>query len=197
MRSVLRKCFFCNLIQKKVAIPENTPALSSFRIQFSHCFEHLGLDYSGPLFYKDVVQNKMQKCYILLFTCSVSRAIHLELTKDLGVETLKLAVRRFISRKGTPSCFISDNFNTFKSVEIKRFISNLGIKCKFILERWWGEFYEFLLGLVKSCIENVISRARLLFEEFSTVIVKVKGVLNGCPLTYLSDGEYCSSLTPN
>ena len=76
----------------------------------------------------------MQKCYILLFTSSVSRAIHLELTNDLGAEPLKLAVRRFISRRGTPSFFISDNFKTFKSMEIKRFINNLGIKWKFILE---------------------------------------------------------------
>ena len=74
------------------------------------------------------MQNKMQKRYILLFTCSGSRTIHLELTNDLGVEPLKLAVGRFISRRGTPNCFISDNFKTFKSMEIKRFISNLGIK---------------------------------------------------------------------
>ena len=63
-----------------------------------------------------------------MFTCSVSRAIHLELTNDLGVEPLKLAVGRFISRRGTLNCFISDNFKTFKSMEIKCFISNLGIK---------------------------------------------------------------------
>ena len=139
------------------------------------------------------------KNVILLFTCSVSRAAHLELTYNLGVESLKFAFRRFISRRGTPSCFISDNFKTFKSVEIKRFISNLGIKWKFILERspWWGGFYECLVGLVKSCIKKVISRARLSFEELNTVIVEVKGILNGRPLTYLSDEEYCSSLTPN
>ena len=132
---MLRKCFICNIIQKKTAIPEDTPVLPPFRIQFSYCFKNVGLDYAGPLFYEDVVQNKMQKCYILLFTCSVSRAIHLELTNDLGVEPLILAVRRFISRRGTPNCFISDNFKTFKSMEIKRFISNLGIKWKFILGR--------------------------------------------------------------
>ena len=143
VKLTLRKCLICSVIQKKAAIPEDRPTLPTFRIQFSYCFEDVGLDYAGPLFYKDVVQNKMQKCYILLFTCSVSRAIHLELTNNLGVEPLKLAVRRFISRRGTPSCFISDNFKTIKSREI-----NLGIKWKFILERspWWGGFYERLVG---------------------------------------------------
>ena len=62
LRLVLRKCFICNVIQKKVTIPEHTPALPPLRIQFSYCFENVGLDYAGPLFYKDVVQNKMQKC---------------------------------------------------------------------------------------------------------------------------------------
>ena len=150
--------YICSVIQKNAAIPEDTPALPPFRMQFSYCFENVGLDYAGPLFYKDVVQNKMQKCYILLFTCSVSRAIHLELTNDLGVEPLKLAVRRFISRRGTPSCFISDNFTTFKSMEIIRFIRNLGIKWRFIIERspWWGGFNERLVGLVELCIKKVI-----------------------------------------
>ena len=59
---MLRKCFIYNVIQKKVAIPEDAPALPLFRIQFSYCFENVGLDYAGPLFHKDAVQNKMQKC---------------------------------------------------------------------------------------------------------------------------------------
>ena len=85
-------------------------------------------------------------------------------------------------------------------MEIKRFISNLGIKWKFILERspWWGGFYERLVGLVKSCMKKAILRARLSFKELNTVIVEVEEVLNRRPLlTYLSGNEYCSSLTPN
>ena len=81
VRFLLRKCFICKLIQKKVVISEDTLALPTFRIKFSYCFESVGLDFAGLLLYKDVVNNKMQKCYILFFTCSVSRAIYLELTK--------------------------------------------------------------------------------------------------------------------
>ena len=84
-------------------------------------------------------------------------------------------------------------------MQIKRFISNLGIKWKFILERppRWGGFYERFVGLVKSCVKKVISRARLSFEELNTVILEFQGELNGRPLTNLRDEEYCSSLTPN
>ena len=55
--------------------PEDTLTLPPFRIQFSYCFENVGLDYAGLLFYEDVVERKAQKCYIKLFTCSVSRAV--------------------------------------------------------------------------------------------------------------------------
>ena len=84
-------------------------------------------------------------------------------------------------------------------MEIKRFISNRGIKWKFILERslWWRGFFERLVGIVKSCIKKVVARADLSFEELNAVNAEVDGVLNGLPLTYLSEEEYCISLMPN
>ena len=91
----------CNVIQKKAAIPVDTPALPPFRIQFSYCFKNVGLHYAVPLFYNCVVQIKPKKCYVLLFTCSVSRATHLELTNNLQSMTKimgKTAIR-------TISCF--------------------------------------------------------------------------------------------
>ena len=112
-----------------------------------------------------------------MFTCSVSRAIHLGLTNDLVVEPSKLTVCRFISRRGTSSYFISDNFKTFKSMEIMLFISNLGIKWKFILQcsPWWGGFYERLVQLVKSCMNYFYKKLHLR---------SLTGVLN-TPLEYL------------
>ena len=80
-----KNVFMCKAIQKKAAIPKDTPTLPPVRIQFNYCYENVDLEYAGPLFYKDIVQNKMQKCYMLLFTCSFNRAIHLELTNGIGV----------------------------------------------------------------------------------------------------------------
>ena len=101
MELILQKYFICKKKQKKVAFSENTPTLLPFTIQFSYCFENNKLHYAGPLSFKVIVQNKMQKSYILVFNSRVSRTIHLDLTNDLGVELLKLAVHRFISRRGT------------------------------------------------------------------------------------------------
>ena len=44
-------------------------------------FEIIGTDYAGPLYYKS--KSKI-KAYILLFSCSVSRTVHLELVSNFS-----------------------------------------------------------------------------------------------------------------
>ena len=48
------------------------------------------------------------KVYVCLFTCAVSRAVHLEIVTDLSVETFLQAFRRFSSRKSLPKILVSD-----------------------------------------------------------------------------------------
>ena len=87
--------------------------------------------------------------------CATTRAVHLELTRDLGVNSFLQAFRRFSSRRGLPSTLISDNAKTFKaaskeiqkivkSQEVQRYLSNKRVTWKFIIEKapWWGGFWE-------------------------------------------------------
>ena len=53
------------------------------------------------------------KVYVCLFTCAVTRAVHLELVTDLSVETFLLAVRRFSGHRSTPKTMILDNASTY------------------------------------------------------------------------------------
>ena len=94
--------------------------------------------------------------------------------------------------------FISDNFKTFKSVDVKRFCNIKEIVWKFILERspWWGGFYERLISIVKSSLKKVLWKAYLSYLELYTVLKEIENVLNLQPLTYLSDKTFCESLTP-
>ena len=75
-------------------------------------FENVGVDLKWK---------EMHKCYILLFTCATTRCVHLELVSGFHADTSLLCLKRFISRRGKPNLFISDNFKTFKSKEDKRF----------------------------------------------------------------------------
>ena len=45
----------------------------------------------------------------------MSRALHLDLVKDLSTEEFLRCLRRFSARRGTPALIISDNAKTFKA----------------------------------------------------------------------------------
>ena len=53
--------------------------------------------------------NKGKKFWIILFTCGVIRAIHLELVPALSTG----AIRRFVARRGLPRVLYSDNAKGF------------------------------------------------------------------------------------
>ena len=52
------------------------------------------------------------KVWIVIFTCTLTRALHLEIMQDMSTEQFLLAFRRFISRRGSPNLVISDNART-------------------------------------------------------------------------------------
>ncbi|KRY84505.1 hypothetical protein T4D_13027 [Trichinella pseudospiralis] len=74
-------------------------------------FNRVGLDFAGPLHVKDE-QQPLQKVCICLFTCMVTRAVHLEMVMDMTAISFLAAFRRFIARRGRPSVIQSDNFRT-------------------------------------------------------------------------------------
>ena len=123
-------------------------------------FQHVGVDYTGPLHVRDNYSKSAQlfTAYILVFTCATTRCTHLELVTDFTTETLILAIKRFISRRGKPYFFISDNFKKIISKGLKRFLLKVDISRKYILEKspWWGGFYERIIGIIKSCLKKVI-----------------------------------------
>lgn len=115
-------------------------------------FETVGVDCAGPLYVKSKGE-KRRKAHIALFTCAVTRAVHLELVSDLSTEKFLLAFKRFIARQGLCRVIYSDNARTFKRAdqdhralweaikepELLKYFSKRGITWKYIAERaaWW------------------------------------------------------------
>ena len=55
------------------------------------------------------------KVYICLFTCTSTRAIHLEVVTDLTEVTFLQAFQRFTARRSLPCLVIPDNASTYTS----------------------------------------------------------------------------------
>ena len=157
--------------------------------------------------------NSMTKSYIALFTCAVTRAVHLELVSDLSTENFLLALKRFISRRGLCKVIYSDNAKTFKRADqdlkelwkgikdpqLREFFSEKGIVWRFIAERaaWWGGFWERLVRSVKIILRKVLGRARLNFEEMCTILTEAEAIINSRPLTFVhNDVDEPQPLTP-
>ncbi|GBM52316.1 hypothetical protein AVEN_126396-1 [Araneus ventricosus] len=71
-------------------------------------FQITGVDAAGPLFLRD-----NQKAWVLLFTCAVYRAVHLELITSLSTEAFLMGFRRFVARRGRCLTIYCDNGTNF------------------------------------------------------------------------------------
>ena len=68
------------------------------RLEPSPPFTYSAVDYFGPWLVKEGQKNV--KRYGVLFTCLVSRAVHLETAISLDTSSFLNAYRRFIGRRG-------------------------------------------------------------------------------------------------
>jgi hypothetical protein len=130
-KAVKRGCVKCQRVDA-LACNQVAAPLPELRVH-----EDTGLDFAGPLYCLDFPNHKL---YILLFTCAVVRAIHLELTESLRVEDCVLALRRFMARRALPTILYSDNAKTFQATE-KTLLKQYGTNSpKYIVPRspWWG-----------------------------------------------------------
>ena len=108
------------------------------------------------------------------------------------------AIKRFLARRGIIKLFISHNFSSFSSHNLKLFLRNLDIDWTYILPRapWWGGFYERMVRTMKSSLKKVLGKSRLTFEEMETAVAEVGMMINSRSLTYIQDDVH-EILTPS
>ena len=64
-----------------------------------HPFQVIGVDYAGPIKYKNRGRAE-GKAYIVLYACSLCRALYLDLVPSLETRELMLSLKKVIARKG-------------------------------------------------------------------------------------------------
>ena len=150
--------------------------------------------------------------HVLLFTCLVTRAIHLELVPNTSGKHCLLALDRFYSLRRVPKMIISDNGSSFTFIQpmlgikvkirdhkLNNYVSSNQIQWHFIPQYapWYGGAYERLVGLVKRSLKKSYGLHLLEYEELRTVIYRVMDIVNGRPLNYMFSDEILQALTPN
>ncbi|XP_062714141.1 uncharacterized protein LOC134290926 [Aedes albopictus] len=209
---VARDCMMCRIKQALPCPPVMAP-LPAARLQaFVRPFTFVGVDYFGPILVR--VGRSNVKRWVALFTCLTVRAVHLEVVYSLSTESCVMAVRRFISRRGSPAEFHSDNATCFQgaSKELQKEIEkrNNGLAATFTTTktRWsfippsaphMGGAWERLVRSVKVAIGTIADAPRKPDDEvLETVLLEAEALINARPLTYipLESGDE-EALTPN
>ena len=128
---------------------------------------------------------------MVLYSCSLTRGVFLELLPSLETTELIKSLKRLITRRGRPSKIYSDNGQTFvaaakwlkkvqKDERFHSFLSDQSTIWQFNLSQapWWGGQFERLIGLMKSAFYKTVGQGQLSWEELGKVILDVDVTLN-------------------
>ncbi|XP_078345136.1 uncharacterized protein LOC144667518 [Oculina patagonica] len=150
------------------------------------------------------------KAYIVLYACSLCRALYLDLVPSLETQEFILSLKKLIARKGRPEKIYSDNGTTFVGAarwlrnamydeKFNKFLAENEIIWQFNLSRapWWGGQFERMVGLVKNAFYKTIGCGFLSWAELEEVLLDVEITLNDRPLSYVEDDVALPILTPN
>ena len=195
-KRVLAKCSGCKRFHATNAPAPPQGNLPGERSEGSIPFDVVGVDFAGHITVK-TGKKATNKAYIILYTCSLTRGLHLELLPNMTCEEFLTSFKRFTAARGRPAKIISDNGSTFiaaskwikkvrKSEKIQEHLAQQGIIWQFNLSRasWWGGMFERMVSIVKGAMYKVIGAAKLFFKEMQEVLLDIQIVLNNRPLTY-------------
>ena len=208
-KRVRKDCYGCKRFQVSVISAPPQGNLPRVRSEGTIPFQVIGLDFAGPIMYRGKGSTEY-KGYIILYTCSLTRGLHLEFLRSMSCEEFLISLKRFIAARGRPEVIYSDNAKTFiassqwikklrKEEKLHDYLSQHEVKWRFNLSRasWWGGWFERMISLVKQALYKVIGRAKLTFIEMQGVLLDIQIALNNRPLSYCEDDIELPTLTPN
>ena len=209
---IVHKCPHCFKFHAKPFKNPEVPDMPKDRISQSPAFTHIGVDYFGPLYFKNKDKSR-SKAWVALFVCMATRAVHMELVPSMSAADFMLALRKFVARRGTPTTMMSDNALSFKLT--KRVLEHIGkehnqhtrliditpmtqITWKFIpeLAPWHGGWYERMVGVVKSVLRKALAHTALDFHHMEAVLFETEQIVNQRPLTTITTDMDQKVITP-
>ncbi len=172
IRSVLTACVECRRMRGR-PMGQQMATLPDFRVPEKRVnpFAHTALDMAGPFKVLSGRKESPDKCYFLLLTCMVYRAVHLEPLQDMTADEFLQAYDRFTARRGVPTLVVSDNGTNFIGGRNERRRLWNKYKCNYIQRKrpdteWqftppkgphFGGVYERLIRSVKEAVYHTFT----------------------------------------
>ncbi|XP_064082740.1 uncharacterized protein LOC135198761 [Macrobrachium nipponense] len=213
VRNVLFHCVTCRKL-KDPALSQKMADLPADRLEPSPPSSNAGIDLFGPYYIKEG-RNELKR-YGVIFTCLVSRSIHIETANTLQSDSFINALRRFVSRRGHPKVIRCDNGTNFHGAErelkaaldemeerkIEKYLSHHHIEWKFNppAASHMGGCWERQIRTVRKVLSALVKEfgERLNDESLRTLLCEVESIVNSRPLTTVSDSvDDLEPLTPN
>ena len=165
-------------------------------------FTYIGVDYFGPFTTKQ--GRKEHKRYGALFTCLVSRAVHIEIANSLETDSFLNALRHFIARCGPVREIRCDNGTNFVGAEreLREALDEMNhdelteklrqqqIDWKFNppAASHMGGVWERQIRTIRRILATLLNEhtGRLDDESLHTLLCEVESIINSRPLTVIS-----------
>lgn len=161
-------------------------------------FTYTGVDFAGP--FDVAIGRRREKRWFCLFTCLTTRAIHIEIAKDLSTAAAMTCLRNFANRRGVPYRIRSDQGTNF--IGAARLLANASVPIDWVFNTpknpEAGGCWERMIGLVKKILHSALHEQAPQIETLNAILIDAEFLINSRPLTdvsVLSEDE--EPITPN
>ena len=167
-------------------------------------FHEISLDLFGAFEIRDTVKKRCRKkVWGLIINCLVTRAVHIDVTEDYGMEAVIETLRKFIALRGCPVAIHSDKGSQLTSASnvIEKWAVTRDIKWTAVPAEGQHQngTSESLIKSIKRSLTIVLGSNVLSFSGLQMIFYEVADMINSRPIGVItgSDPTQPEAITPN
>ena len=215
-KAVVSNCVLCRKLRRK-PLDQLMGQVPSLRVAAGFPpFSNTAMDMFGPLQIR-LNRRTLQEAQVVIFTCTTTRAIHLELVTDKTSEAFLMAFRRFACLHGHPNVCWSDCGSNFVGAQeylrqvmhgwdIPKIQSAISEEFACDFEWQWNTPHashqngvvESLIKSVRQALNSVCKNQAFTEEQWRTFLAEITYMVNSRPLYPSSEDIWEEPpITPN
>ena len=206
IKKFIRSCVTCRLLRQP-CLNQKMSDLPYDRLEQSPPFTYCGMDVFGHYMISEGATTRrnssLKKCWVIVFICLVSKAVHVEPLPHMDTSTFKLALRRFFCLRGVCKKLRSDRGTNFIGARNQEHF-NLDIdsihkevtdnECEWELNpphaSHFGGLWERSIGSFRKVLSAsflTLGKRPPTRDEFNTFLQEAASIINNTPLYEISN----------